>query len=346
MATMHDRARGASFLPSRMRASLLLAVSLLSGCDLFSADVEDRTLADFPVEQSSLLEHLNFLAADSLYGREAGTTYELQAAEYLRDEFAGFGLEPGIAGFLQTFVLDAPEQETGGAAPDKADQVVSQNVLATLPGRGALAGEWVVLGAHYDHLGFEMSSDSVVVYNGADDNASGTALLLEAARILSDFTALETGADRRSIMFQAYGAEEIGLVGSFYFTSNPTISADNIVAMINLDMVGRLREELVVRGISTRASLVTMLADLNEGRLILAFPGGTPDRSDQFPFYLEGIPVLHFFTGTHAQYHTPLDDVWRLNLDGMQEIGRLVVGLLWELASRPTLVLSAPGGPQ
>lgn len=322
---------------------LLVLVFVLNGCDLFSVDGEHRTLADFPVEQSALLEHLSFLAADSLYGREAGTTYELRAAEYVRDEFTGFGLEPGIAGYLQTFVLEAPERGPV-ATGSKGSQVVSQNVLATLPGRGTLATEWVVIGAHYDHLGFEMSGDSVVVYNGADDNASGTALLVEAARILSEFVALETGADRRSIMFQAYGAEEIGLVGSFYFTSNPTASVDNIVAMINLDMVGRLREELVVRGISTRASWVTMLTDLNEGRLILAFPGGTPDRSDQFPFYLEGIPVLHFFTGTHAEYHTPLDDVSRLNLEGLEEIGRLVVGLLWELATRPTPVLSGPGG--
>jgi hypothetical protein len=340
MVTMDDRAGGASSLTSHLGASLLLLVTSLSGCSFFSDPEHHADLSDFPVERSALLEHLNFLAADSLYGRMAGTIYELQAAEYVRDEFVAYGLEPGIAGYLQTFSLDSPERQGETTAAGKASQVVSQNVLATLPGRGTLASEWVVLGAHYDHVGFEPSGDSILVFNGADDNASGTALLLEAARILSEFWALDTVADRRSIMFQAYGAEEIGLVGSFHFTFYPTVPVETIVAMINLDMVGRLREDLFVRGLSTGTWWLGMLADLNEGRLQLDFPAGTPDRSDQFPFILQGIPVLHFFTGTHAEYHTALDDVELLNLDGMEEIGRLVVGLLWESAVRSNLAVA------
>ncbi len=341
MVTMHDRAGGASSLASHLRALLLLFVTSLSGCEFFS-DPEYRTdFIDFSVDRSALLEHLNFLAADSLYGRMAGTTYELRAAEYVRDEFVAYGLEPSIVGFFQIFPLTPPKRQGGIAAAGKASQVVSQNVLATLPGRGTLASEWVVLGAHYDHLGFKMSGDSLIVYNGADDNASGTALLLEAARILSEFVAPDTGADRRSIMFHAYGAEEVGLVGSFYFTSSPTVPVETIVAMMNVDMVGRLREDLLtVRGVSTGAWWSSMLADLNEERLQLTFPAELPDRSDQFPFLLLGIPVLHFYTGTHAEYHTALDDVWLLNLDGLEEIGRLVVGLLWELAVRPNFAVA------
>ena len=321
-------------------ASLLLLVASLSGCGFFTDAEERADLNDFPVERSALLEHLNFLAADSLYGRRAGTTSELQATEYVRDEFVTYGLEPSIAGYLQTFDLTPPERQGGIAAAGTVSQVVSQNVLATLPGRGTLGSEWVVLGAHYDHVGFEESGDSILVFNGADDNASGTALLLEAARILSEFAALDTVVDRRSIMFHAYGAEEVGLVGSFYFTYNPTVPLETIVAMLNVDMVGRLREDLTVRGVSTGAWWPSMLADLNEGRLQLALPEGSLGRSDQYPFVLLGIPVLHFFTGTHAEYHTPLDDVWLLNLDGVEEIGRLVVVLLWEVAVRPNLALA------
>jgi Zn-dependent M28 family amino/carboxypeptidase len=240
---------------------------------------------------------------------------------------------------LQTFPLDLPEQQGSIAAAGKASQVVSQNVLATLPGRGTLASEWVILGAHYDHVGFEASGDSILVFNGADDNASGTALVLEVARILSEFVAADAGADRRSIMFHAYGAEEVGLVGSSYFTSSPTVPVETIVAMMNVDMVGRLREELIVRGAYTGAWWQSMLTDINEGRLQLTLPAETPTRSDHFPFLLQGIPVLQFFTGTHAEYHTPLDDVWLLNLDGMEEIGGLVVELLWELAVRTDLAV-------
>ena len=341
MVTMHDRAGGASSLASHSRASLLLFVISLSGCDSVSDAEYTTDLIDFPVERSALLEHLNFLAADSLYGRKAGTTYELQAAEYVREEFVGYGLEPGVVGFFQSFPLASPERQGGIAAAGKASQVGSQNVLATLPGRGTLASEWVVLGAHYDHLGFGASGDSIIVYNGADDNASGTALLLEAARILSEVVAPDTGADRRSIMFHAYGAEERGLVGSYYFTSNPTTPVETIVAMMNIDMVGRLSEDLlIVRGASTGAWWTSMVADLNDGRLQLAFPAGPPDRSDQFPFLLMGIPVVHFYTGTHEEYHTALDDVELLNLDGLEEIGRLVVGMLWELVTRPDLAVT------
>ncbi|NIM48362.1 MAG: M28 family peptidase [Gemmatimonadales bacterium] len=298
-------------------AVLLLA---LSACD---AVAPERTE---PLDDAALLNHLSFLADDSLYGRGSGSPHEREAAEYIRDVFESYGLEPGAPGYLQTFAYSAKVAGT------------SQNVLGALPGRGGLAGQWVILGAHYDHLGFdEPVFDSLVIFNGADDNASGVALLLEIARVLGDYVTAGGGpSSRRSLMFQAYGAEEVGLRGSLYFARNPTVPMDSIVAMVNLDMVGRLRgNELMIIGASSAPLWRTMLSDLNAGSLSLRFSEQGQGSSDQLAFLLEAKPAIHVFTGLHGEYHTPLDDVWLIEREGMARIGDLVAAVLLELVARP-----------
>lgn len=279
------------------------------------------------ISSSVLLDHLNFLAADSLYGRRAGSEYELRSAEYLRDRFVEFGLEPGAPDYFQEFTI--------AVAVDGRTGLVSQNVLGVLRGKGLLAGQWVILGAHYDHVGYESGSDPVVVYNGADDNASGTALMLEISRYLSEYFSDGTHGepDRRSIMFQAYGAEEVGLVGSFYFCGQPTVVMDSVVAMVNLDMVGRLRDDaLGLIGLSSSPDWTSALAGANTESLSLTVVEGLLNRSDQYCFYQHQRPVLFLHTGLHAEYHTPLDDVALINEEGMVRIGNFAINAMLNLA--------------
>jgi len=333
-------------VPKITRAALCFTLGLAaSGCS--DSVAPEATL---PINEATLLDHLTFLADDSLYGRGAGSPQELHAAEYVRDQFIEYGLEQGVPGYLQPFALPASPFDTrvtalwaqddgGGTATSvQADTLWSHNVIGVLTGQGRLAGQWVILGAHYDHLGWErVTEDSIIVYNGADDNASGTSLLLEMARYLSHYLTLGAagGMDYRSIMFHAYGAEERGLLGAYHYTQNPTVPIDSIVAMMNLDMVGRLRSEtLTIGGARTSQLWDLLLTGANEDSLVLDYDDGGLQRSDQYPFYLLDKPVLFFHTGLHTEYHEPEDDTWLINLEGMAQVGNLALTVLFNVAIR------------
>ncbi len=300
-----------------MKRLSVVALLLFAACDVFSGPETTE-----PLTEDALLDHLDYLAGDSLYGRGSGTEYELQAAEYIRDAFDEVGLVPAVAGWFQSFTFE----------------VASQNVLGVLPGQGSLSEQWVILGAHYDHIGFtRVSPDSIIIFNGADDNASGTALLLELARYLGHYftEGVSGSSDRRSLMFQAYGSEEAGLRGSRYFVENPTMPLDSITAMVNLDMVGRLRDGLLFAlGGSSSPLWEQLLTEHNEHDLQLIIPPNITGRSDHAPFYERLIPVMFFYTGTHDQYHAPEDDVWLLNTTGMVSIGNLAIAVITELLER------------
>ena len=303
----------------REAAALLAGLVLLVGCD----SVEPEITAS--LDGTALERHIAFLADDSLYGRGAGSVYERVAAEYVRDEFVRYGLEPGAGDFLQEFTFH--------------DTLQSQNVLGVLPGAGSLGSEWVIVGAHYDHLGWQrVSPDSIVVYNGADDNASGTALMLELARYLSDYYLRGVGAgrERRSFMFHAYGAEEEGLIGSIYFCNNPTVIMDNLAAMVNLDMVGRLRDNLlIVNGAASVPAWELVLAFANESGLGISFRDERLYGSDHVCFHERGRPAIFLYTGSHDEYHTAADDAWLINIDGMLQVGELALDALHSVATAP-----------
>ncbi len=290
------------------------------------------------LNESSILGDIAALAADSMFGRRTGSEHEQRAAEYIRERFEELGLAPGVSGYLQGFDIPFPVDGVSG--------LVSRNVLGVLPGAGSLAGQWILVGAHFDHVGFvDVGPDSVVVYNGADDNASGTALLLDVARALSEHVAggAMPSADRRSVMFQAYGAEEIGLIGSFYYCEHPTVSMDSVVAMINLDMVGRLRnDQVALIGTSSSSDWQALLSGANVHSLDLQYSENLINRSDQACFYQLGKPVAFFHTGLHQEYHTPYDDVETINAPGIVKVGDLVVGTLVEIAVRPDPLASRP----
>lgn len=205
-------------------------------------------------------------------------------------------------------------------------QAEVKNVLAVLEGEGPLANETIVVGAHYDHLGHggpgSLAPWTKEIHNGADDNASGTATLLEIARQLA-----AGPKPRHRIVFMAFTGEERGLLGSAKYVRDPRFALENTIAMFNLDMVGRLTDDkLIVYGTGTAEEfdpLVTRLCEEQHFKLTKQ-PGGF-GPSDHSSFYAKKIPVLHFFTGNHADYHRPSDDADKLNIVGMRRVADLVV---------------------
>jgi len=326
----------------RFQAVLIVSLGGAVACS-DAVGVEDAaTPSQISVKGQALRATVEALADDSMCGRLVGTVYEQRAAAYIADRFVRAGLQAGgTDGYLQPLSYEPLPRE----APPTTDRcafesaVTTQNVIGMLPGAGALAGQWVILGAHYDHIGWDEQDGLTRVYNGADDNASGVAVVLEAARLLAAWVAVHPEADmaRRSVMFHAYGAEEIGLVGSRVFATTPTVPGDSLYAMLNLDMVGWMREGLLtIGGGQTSSAWNGLLAAARPDGVQYAFDDGVLQRSDQWSFIsIAGVPALHLFTGLHQEYHTPADDPPLLNYDGMARVTRLALALLWELATRP-----------
>lgn len=238
----------------------------------------------------------------------------------------------------QSFTIDG--WQASGTVSIVRQRRLFKNVVAVLDGEGPLSEETIVVGAHYDHLGRggmgSLAAWTVDIHNGADDNASGTAVLLEIARQL----AARRTPLRRRVVCIGFTAEEMGLIGSERYVRNPLFSLEKTVAMLNLDMVGRMRNDLLtVNGTGTAVEfdgLVSRLA-ANAGLRAAKSPSGY-GPSDHASFHARGIPVLHFFTGLHQDYHRPSDDFDKLNYEGMRRITAMAVDAVIELAqadSRP-----------
>lgn len=213
------------------------------------------------------------------------------------------------------------------------------NVVGLIEGADSvLKDEYIVIGAHYDHIGlgkrnsrsYAKSGDSI--HNGADDNASGVAGLVE----LAEFFSCKKKTLNRSLVFISFSAEELGLIGASYYVDNPKVSIDNTVAMINMDMIGRLdNNELTIFGVGSSPEWEGIINDSNSKHnfdISLNNSGFAP--SDQSVFFAEGIPVLHFFTGLHDDYHTPSDDWEKINSKGQQKVLAIMSDVILDLDSR------------
>lgn len=207
-----------------------------------------------------------------------------------------------------------------------------RNIVGLVPGRGPDAEEFIVLGAHYDHLGvrnkdrdsFDPEKD---ISNGADDNASGTALVLTLAEAF-----LNGKPPNRSLLLVLFTGEEMGLLGSKHFVDNPTVDLDRVIAMLNFDMVGRLRNDTLDVGGAKTGGFQDMIRKLAETHgLSLKDGGGGRGPSDHTSFYNKDIPVMFFFTGLHKEYHQPTDDVPLVNFDGAMKIARFVTDVIDEI---------------
>ncbi len=206
------------------------------------------------------------------------------------------------------------------AAEVKFPSSETHNILGSITG-ASKPDEWVVVSAHYDHLGFggsgSLSSNTgPEIHNGADDNASGTAGLLEVAR------RIRAARPARSVLVIAWSGEEEGLLGSAYWADHPTLSLSKIVANVNLDMIGRLgKDGVAIDGVASAKGIDALVATANtDGLKVATTAGSFSGRSDHATFLMKGIPAIHLFTGAHVDYHKPSDDWDRLNADGMAQV--------------------------
>ncbi|NOR74140.1 MAG: M20/M25/M40 family metallo-hydrolase, partial [Draconibacterium sp.] len=212
-----------------------------------------------------------------------------------------------------------------------------------------LKTQYVVVGGHYDHLGMggpgsgSRAVDTIAVHNGADDNASGIAAIIE----LAEKVAAEKN-NKRSIIFVAFGAEEMGLVGSKAFTAKPPVETEDMVAMFNLDMVGRFDSTsngLSIGGTKTSTEAEGILNEFNTDFKLAMSPEGI-GPSDHASFYLQDIPVFFISTGAHADYHTPIDDVEFINFEGAKKVTEYTYALLNEVVNRDSVLTFQEAGPK
>jgi aminopeptidase YwaD len=243
---------------------------------------------------------------------------------------------------------------TGSVAEAEAEVVAMKaataNVLMKIDAKQP-SSEYVIVGAHYDHLGTggpgsgSRNPDTVAVHYGADDNASGVALMIELAERLA---AVKEGP-ARNILFVAFSGEEMGLLGSKYFVENMGIDPAAVNLMVNLDMVGRLKEGngLQVGGVGTASGLRDKVASFNDSTLLsLSFTDEGYGPSDHSSFYAKDIPVLVFTTGAHLDYHTPADTWDKLNYEGMVRIGDLLYDIVSSAAGEPERLAFTEAGPK
>lgn len=249
-------------------------------------------------------------------------------------------LEKKIDATLQPQSLTVPSINVSGAIELTQQKLITSNVVAIQPGAGSLANETVVIGAHYDHVGMgeygSLAAGVHEIHNGADDNASGTSALLELARRIAAGRQANQPANCRKIVFAAFSGEERGLLGSKYYVKHPAHDLSQTAAMINLDMIGRLgSNRIIVYGIGSSPDFGRLVTDMATAEGLepeLQRPAMGP--SDHQPFFEAGIPVLHFFTGIHPQYHRPSDDFDKINTTGIARITDMVYQVVEQIAQQ------------
>jgi hypothetical protein len=273
------------------------------------------------IKADELFQYVDRLASEDMEGREAGTKGGLAAAEYLVEQYKRLHLNAaGDDGkFLQPFEPNM------------------RNVLAILPGSDPqLRDQVIVVCAHFDHIGYggKLSLGPYgYIHPGADDNASGTSAVVELAKA---FTIL-AGPPKRSILFANWDGEEKGLLGSKHWIDHPTVPLNRVAAALNMDMIGRLREgHLIVIGTRDGYGWRRLLSVHNDvSGLQLNFLWGIKPNADYFPFTEHDIPALLFHTGLHSEYHRPGDVAKLINRSGMEQVTRIVFGMIYDLADRP-----------
>jgi hypothetical protein len=309
------------------KASAVILVSAPGAKDDRVNKLEDISLAgprtlDVPVVMLSLE------AADRLVkaGDEQGRS--LLDLRKLADEAGGLVPLPKATVTVKVDIEQVP--------------LLTDNVGAVLPGKGALAEEFVVIGSHYDHVGYgylgARAEHRGKIHPGADDNASGSSgNLLTAQRLTEAYASLPEDANARSILFLAFSAEESGLNGSAFYVKNPIVGIEKHAFMLNMDMIGRLRDDkLEVGGVASAVGLKEWTQPYwDESGLKIAAKDRGPSNSDHASFYRVKIPVLFFFTGLHTEYHTPADVIETVNFEGGVRVADLAYRIALDSALRP-----------
>ncbi len=292
------------------------------------------------ISTKKLKKHIAFLASDDLHGRGTGSEDELKAANYIAAEFQKIGLQPkgNVGTWFNDFEFHKSTDPHGTVSAD-GPLVHARNVCGYLDNGAAST---IIIGAHYDHLGLGHDHNSLdanpdgKIHNGADDNASGTAGIIELAR----FFAKNKVKEKHNFLFIGFSGEELGLLGSKKFTENPTLDLKTVDFMVNMDMIGRMNPEkktLVVGGVGTSPTWVPAINSIpNPGFYIKQDSSGV-GPSDHTSFYLKNMPVLFLFTGQHSDYHKPSDDIEKINFKGEKIV------LEWLIKLIVTVEKTAPG---
>lgn len=306
----------------RLLLVVLLAAGLRPCC---TSAVEKSSACQAALESitaTDLGQTLQFLADPKLEGREAGTVGGYAAGDYLVAQLSKLPLRRAGStnGYFQVF------------SPN------FRNLLARLPGSDpAMSSQVVLIGAHYDHLGHGLNrppnSPPGPIYPGADDNASGASGVLELARAFSSLP----HPPKRTVLIAFWDGEEKGMLGSKYWAAHPTVPLDHVTTVLNVDMIGSLRDSRVtVFGSRSAYGFRRFTCEQNrDAGLLLDFPWLTKANGDHYSFFSKGVPVLFVHTGLHDRYHKPTDDYSHINREGMAQVVRLAFLMAFSLANSP-----------
>lgn len=300
---------------------------------LFLGFVSFSGFSQSEITENELKDHILFLASEKNAGRYPGTKATRDVVNYIVNDFKKQGLIPFKKSFKQKFKVRLRVEKGENEKP----LAKTCNVIGYFEGSDPLLkNEYIILGAHYDHLGMgghsSKSDKKNTIHYGADDNASGTAALLEIVEKVAD----NKKDLKRSVIFIAFGAEEQGLLGSQYFVENPLVPISQIKLMINMDMVGRLNAEnhVYMGGAGTFPDGVNFMQKLGESLgLTPIVHAGSVGGSDHVSFYAKNISVLGMHTGGHPQYHTPEDTADLINLPGEKKVCEYIYKALMEFAT-------------
>ena len=326
-------------MPTITRTLLLLAAAPLLAAQLAAQATTPRA--------QRILDDVKYLASDALQGRLVGTPGNDSAAAYLVRELRRLGLRPGgdSGTFYQRWTISSTTATRAANVQDRP----AHNVVAILPGADRrLRGQDIVVGAHFDHLGFGRFGDPgpdtvATLHHGADDNASGTAAVLEIARLLS----AARPRPARTVVFVLFDGEEEGALGSAWYADHPAVTMDSTLAMVNLDMVGRLQanRRLLALGALSATEWRPLLDSVNAPyHLDVHASGDGWGSSDQMSFFAKKRPVIFLFTDVHADYHRASDTWDKINADGMAEIASFAADVVKRLDARtgPLTFVDAP----
>ncbi len=276
---------------------------------------------------------IKYLASDKLKGRETGTPGARLAAEHIALRYSEIGLKPKgdndtyFQGFSRKPQRNPHASEEENTQLDTSKAIFGKNVIGYIDNGAATT---IVVGAHYDHLGYggegSLHAGEDAIHNGADDNASGVAAILQIAELVKN------RYKNNNYLIMAFSGEEKGLWGSNFFTKNPTIPIESVNYMINLDMVGRMKDnKLAINGVGTSPVWNEALEKAVPPIITINTTESGVGPSDHTSFYLKDIPVLHFFTGQHEDYHKPSDDIEKINYQGIATVVDIIVSIIKEL---------------
>lgn len=315
-------------------STILLCLCIFPACKKENQAEHTLSFQPYTVTQPALQRHIRYLASDSMRGRATGTPEMQQAIQYITAQYDSAGLKPADSTYIQAFKI-TPRRSTSQSG--QKDKLNAYNIIGMLEGTDSiLKKEYIVLGAHYDHLGVSRI-DSSQICNGADDNASGVAVMLEVAKKLSS----RRDSLKRSILFIAFDTEEQGLLGSQHFVTNPTVPLQQIKLNVNLDMMGRIKsgDSVAVCGGDSFRDGYKILKMFQDTTAVCVYP---TDKylfaSDHGPFFKLKIPVISPLPKLHGDYHSSTDDETLIDYDGALNMCNYAIDIITFMANQDSIV--------